>query len=142
MNNTRLVAQLNPIPKLEWGDIILVKNKGLMYSIIRWRTLREWDHVSIFTGEEHITDARPKGVAKRPITILDGCYVMILRPIDKRNYEQGKEYIEAQIGKPYDFKALLGFIIDKDEANTKEKLYCFEFPQKPKDLFYFKKNCP
>ena len=136
MNNLRLQAQQNKQPELQWGDIILVNDPNWYDALIRWRILSDFNHVAIFTGDGHVTDARGSGVLKRSLELFANKKVMILRLPDKSIYEVGKHFLENQLGKPYDWFALWGFTIDKDEATYGLRWFCFELVRAFLELKY------
>ena len=106
------------IEKLKNGDSILMHSKGVGSWAIRGVTCSWWNHYGYYK-DGFVIEARGKGVVKTSIDVyinnpkfdLGIFRVKESAFASKQEYEQAiiisSNYAEAQVGKPYDKKAIL-----------------------------------
>lgn len=87
------------------GDIILVRNKGMLFDKIRNAMNSEYDHVGIMITENTLIDATPTtGVAVRSLEVFDGLDTQTyrLRNMYRPNIDKMVEYCLDKVGSKYD----------------------------------------
>jgi hypothetical protein len=94
------------------------KGKGLASELIEWYGHGPFSHVDSVEPDEHLTGARlDDGVRTRDADYLQGeevgCTYVHL-PSDPDVSAKFYDFIHAQIGKPYDKTAILGFAADRN----------------------------
>ena len=107
------------------------KSKGIVASLIRWQTRsQDVNHVS-FTFEDNITfestllfGAR-KTINMSQHDIIKKVEVELL----VEDVESFRNYAESELDKGYDFKAIIGFLINKKFENE-NALFCSEYAAK------------
>jgi len=96
--------------------------------LIRLFTWSQWSHVSILEDEDHIIDSTFKhgGVRRRPVLELVGevsAFEVVEVPLPME--DAGMDFIRSQLGKPYDWTAIVGFILRENWADP-AKWFCNE----------------
>ena len=87
------------------GDIILVRNKGMLFDRIRSAMNSEYDHVGIMITENTLIDATPTtGVSVRSLEVFNGLDIQIYRLKDqyKPSIDKMIEYCLDKVGSRYD----------------------------------------
>ena len=87
------------------GDIILVRNKGMLFDKIRNAMNSEYDHVGIMITENTLIDATPTtGVAVRSLEVFDGLDTQTyrLRNMYRPNIDKMVEYCLDKVASKYD----------------------------------------
>jgi len=87
------------------GDIILARNKGMLFDKIREAMGSEYDHVGIMITENTLIDATPtSGVAVRSLEVFNGLDVQAYRLKDEYspNIDKMVEYCLDKVGSKYD----------------------------------------
>ena len=107
------------------------KSKGLVASLIRWQTRsQDVNHVS-FTFEDNVTFESTLLLGARKI-INRSQHDIIKRvevELSGKDVENFRQYAESELNKGYDFKAIIGFLINKKLENP-NALFCSEYAAK------------
>lgn len=96
--------------------------------LIRGVTWSEFSHVDVCTPDGKLLGAQIDGVKARPAGYAAKSCRFLYLQTDKLTAEQEKkfwEFLDAQIGKPYDFGAIAGILIHRDWRNP-NKWFCSE----------------
>jgi uncharacterized protein YycO len=93
---------------------------------ITWGAGGDWSHVEFITPDGYLGSQAPDGVKLRPFdycTFAEELKVSVNVPDDVG----GKviAFANEQLGKPYDYKSILGFIIKRDWTDD-EAWFCSE----------------
>lgn len=91
---------------------------------IRLKTWSEWQHGGVVIGDKVIEALAFRGVVATPLKEFEKRYRnTLIVEIPHRGDYQKRAY--EQVGKPYDWAAILGFIFRRSWANP-DKWFCFE----------------
>jgi uncharacterized protein YycO len=113
-------------------QLAFFKGRSLTSRAIRWITWGEYSHVGIFFPEtDMIVEAwhyggvlmNRFGRRHTPGTEVD-IYEFVKHP-DEKQLIQGIRYLYSQMGKPYDFAGVFGFLTRRDNE-SREKIFCSE----------------
>lgn len=105
----------------------LVQDVGITARFICWWTWGRWSHVELVTKNKMALGARLKGgVAVRPLDYAKIKSELFIE-IQVNDIEKFWQFANSQLGKPYDWKALLGLGIRANFANPPNKWFCSEF---------------
>lgn len=116
--------------------IAFYKGKSLLSRGIQLRTWSEYSHAAWLFGDESVIEAWTNGVrhvsslsrAHTPGTVVD---VFRVPEIDDATIEASNRrqvasaFLLEQLGKPYDFQGIFGFLLRKEEQSP-EKWFCSE----------------
>lgn len=99
-------------------NLRFVRNEGFVSRAIGWQTWGpggDWSHVDFALPDGYLGSQAPDGVQLRPLdyckpTAELKCYIEV--PDD--GGEKVLEWAHSQIGKPYDYKSIFGFLIKRD----------------------------
>ncbi len=99
-------------------------------SIGRWiiclRLGSVFSHTAIVFGDTKYEATMLGGVFKSPNSDADGYTYQHTIEVSDEQYEKALAYAESQLGKDYDKRAILGFILgSKDQSE--DNLFCSEF---------------
>ncbi len=116
----------------------LVKGTNLVDRIIRWYTRSDYSHAEFSWPLNEITPshwlgARFKGgVQARPYNYVDSKFSMYSVAVTKEQYDAANDFLIKQIGKKYDWKAIVNMGVFKHDihVNSTVKWFCSEL------LFY------
>lgn len=112
--------------------ILLYKGKSLVSKAIRWRTWGEYSHAAWWLRDGTVIEAWHKGGVSHspsPATIhTPGTEIDVFdfRPEAQIDLDAAEKFLLEQVGKKYDFRAVLSgftFRINRDNAN---RLFCSE----------------
>jgi uncharacterized protein YycO len=104
-----------------------ISSSGLVSSAIKFWTWSEWTHCEIYTKDGWLgaqTDG--KGVAVRPFNYTTP-KAQALFSIELPNYDLAMEFAYKQLGKPYDYTAILGMIAREPLAENPLKWFCSDY---------------
>lgn len=98
---------------LQIGDIVFVRNSGLLSRTIRSVTKSDWSHVAVYIGEGKVIDTD----AFRNVSIHD---LSEFETWEARRYEGLTDqqirdivsYMVERLNQPYDYFQILGFFIE------------------------------
>lgn len=97
--------------KLKKADIILVHGAGPIDTLVEIVTRSPWSHVAMVAdpGENLAIEAQAfKAVQYRPVSAFKNqSIIMRIHDLTDEQREKIVEYAKKQIGKPYDYKAIL-----------------------------------
>lgn len=109
-----------------------VQGGGLSSQAIAWFSSGHFSHVDIVLPDSHLLGARSdaadgvKGVAiRRPDYELWRRKVIFTIPCTNGQASAAYEFARAQVGKPYDHTAILGFVFDRSWMDS-DAWYCSE----------------
>ena len=110
--------------------IALYKGTSFISRIIRWRTWSDYSHAVWVCRDGTVIEAWVGGVRRVPGLLSQHREktVVELYAIAGLNEEQRdriETFLVAQLGKPYDYAAILGFALRKDTQNP-AKWFCSE----------------
>ena len=108
------------------------KSKGIIASLIRWFTRsQDENHVSFTFKEDNISFEST--LLKGAIKITNMSQHDIIKKVEvellAEDVEKFRKYAEAELNKGYDFKAIIGFLINKKFENP-NALFCSEYAAK------------
>jgi len=89
--------------------------------LIRWATWSEWSHVDVIMPDGSYVGARGSGGVVRHQESQDASVKQVLLVyVTQSVYDRFYSNIESQIGKPYDWEAILGHVFRKkwDDADA------------------------
>jgi uncharacterized protein YycO len=96
-----------------------------------------YSHAAWGTSDTTVVEAWKDGVREvqferdhRPGTIVDLYHINLAR----EQVEGINDFLRAQIGKPYDWLGILGFLVRSDRAHRKTKWFCSELIAEALDL--------
>jgi uncharacterized protein YycO len=117
--------------------ILLFKGRGMVSRMIRWQTNGEYSHVAIQRPDGRIVEAWHKPAKVRLRSRLDDwegveCYELV--GIDPEKLDDALVWLNAQIGKKYDFGGVLRFL-SRRRKQKDDKWFCSELG------FEFAKRC-
>jgi uncharacterized protein YycO len=97
--------------------IRLVSGKGISSNIIKLGTFSEWSHVDLVTPDYQFLGARIDGgvQVRKPgydIPYKTQCFVDV--PLNAAQEQRLWDFANAQVGKPYDWTAILGIAFRRD----------------------------
>ena len=106
--------------------IILFKGRGLFSKLIQWRTNSKYSHAAILLpdGETIIESWQGAGVRKKKITDWEDTETFNV-DYDPFYTQFIIDFLEAQIGKDYDYLGAIGIALNKNIHN-KNKFFCFK----------------
>lgn len=112
---------------VKFGDIYLQRGKSLLDKLICWRTLSRYNHAGIVLDPlcGSVVEALPHGVTMDFMDSDETVYLTPCVPLTPREQFVMRIWLNAQINKPYDYKALIGFMLF-NRWNNPYAYYCFE----------------
>ena len=115
---------------MKCGDIIGTHGTGLISKAIQWYTHSEYSHIRIATSDTKFTEATWPRVRKGNISELKKGYTVKtpIAPLTIEEQTKLRLFLELQIGKKYDWRGLISFIIRKNVQN-KNWYYCNELAE-------------
>lgn len=101
------------------GDILLFNRARKWNRLITWFTSSQYYHVAIYQGDDHVVEARPRGVVCRDLNGPDGdkSYDVIAAP-ENRGAE-ALRWAQKQIGKRYGKSDVFVLIMERVFRNLK-----------------------
>lgn len=105
--------------------VLFCKDNSLLSWLIRLLTWSSWSHVAVQHGEMAIQAVWPKVELVSAEEIIDRYTVVEMRIFPAVNRQGAWSFLQDQVGKPYDWMALLGFLFRKDWARP-TKWFCSE----------------
>ena len=127
---------MNRQPIADFGDILLVNNPakwftpaGVFSALIRARTMSDWSHVAIFINRDVVIEAMPQGVITRNTSVYANVPWRVRTwrdPLLDEEKEMGGQWLIEQIGVPYDWSILWGFLVRSKIAGRNRKWFCSE----------------
>jgi len=98
-----------------------IRDTSVISELIGWQTFGKWSHVEFCLPDGYLGSQAPEGVKLRPWDYCKPseelrCTVEVPTDVGKRILA----FARAQIGKPYDYKSIAGFIMRRDwtDANA------------------------
>jgi len=106
--------------------IILFKGRGLFSKLIQWRTNSKYSHAAILlpNSDTIIESWQGAGVRKKKMTDWEDTETFNV-DYDPFYTHSIINFLEAQIGKDYDYLGALGIALNKNIHN-KDKFFCFK----------------
>jgi uncharacterized protein YycO len=111
-------GELDPdLPNARPGDILLFNRAKGLNRLITWFTRSTYYHVGISMGDNHVVEARPRGVVVRDLMGPDGDKRFEIIPAEKAGgrevAEKALEWAQTQIGEGYDPFNVLAIVVDR-----------------------------
>jgi hypothetical protein len=110
-----------------------VEGGGWDSKLIRWDTRCQWSHVEFFDEARHQTlGAMLKGGCKYR-DLSDPVYKHVVSTTFKhisctpQQYELFYDFLQSQIGKPYDWRAILSFGLGNRDWREEDSWFCSEW---------------
>lgn len=111
--------------------IVLYKGKSRLSRAIRWWTRTEFSHVGVERANGNFLEAWTHGVRMVADyatdhargTPVEWYRIEGAKPAQREAMER---FIVSQLGKPYDYRGLFGFISRKDYTDNPDKWFCSE----------------
>lgn len=115
---------------MKCGDIIGTHGKGLISEAIQWYTHSKYSHIRIAISDTEFIEATWPKVRRGHITELKKGYtvktpIIPLTPEEQMNI---RLFLHKKIGKKYDWRGLLSFIVRKNVSN-KNWYFCNELAE-------------
>jgi uncharacterized protein YycO len=109
--------------------VIYCANHTLSSWLIRLVTWSRWSHAAVQIDDETIIDATFKhgGVHARPLSALAG-YRQEVVEYTLPDEDKAQDWLRRQIGKPYDWSALLGIFLHRNWQED-DKWFCSELTE-------------
>ena len=117
--------------------ILLFKNHGIIPDLIRFFSRGKYNHAAILTSTGIVYEAITSGVRKTPLsnkifecnknnTYID--YFKLKKDLPPYEELQIIDFLEKQLGKPYDFMMVAGFVSHSTSQGRKSygKWFCSE----------------
>ena len=102
--------------------------KAILGSLTRWRTISEFNHLSVRMGNDIFEADVMKGfIVSRKIR--KDITVELELSVEEEHYYRYLRYLESQVGSSYDGLAIFSFMFNLRLQN-KNKLYCSEIVKK------------
>lgn len=107
--------------------ILLSRGRGLISTLIRWQTRGEYSHAAILypDGETIIEAWQGDGVRKKKITDWKDVDTFAVTNITAEQWKAAIELAEHQLGKGYDYWAIIRFI-SRGIMPDNDKWFCSE----------------
>lgn len=112
---------------MELLPIVFAKGHHPISYLIRLVTWSRWSHVAVVHGDMVIEAAGGVGVTVTPLDKFVARYTAVefaTIPCDSK--ENAYARLHQQVGKPYDFSALLGILFRVGRWSNPEKWFCSE----------------
>lgn len=107
--------------------LYLTTTKGPFSAAVRWFTRSKFSHVLIKDGDYAIEARAFHGVRRVPMAqALQGVYRLEVIEIETHKAEQIMQAYRSQIGKGYDYKAILGFVLKRRSWHHAGRWICSE----------------
>lgn len=96
--------------------ICLHRGTSLVSRLIKWQQRSEYSHLSIlYPDGTHYESREFKGVLKHPnFTLTNKSEVVdqfiFITPLSEEQIEKGRKFLNKQVGKPYDWPMVFGFV--------------------------------
>lgn len=109
--------------------IIFCKSNSIGGQLIRLFTWSEWSHVGV-VFDDVVYEAVGSGVRKVPLDEVlrhyhQNCTIL---NVDVPDEAASRRFLEAQLGKPYDYSAIISFVSQRDWAED-DKWFCSELTE-------------
>jgi len=94
------------------GDICLFYNARGLARLITWFTRSRYYHVALYDGDEHVIEARPRGVVRRNLQEAGEHYYIVI-PAPKNSGERALQWAKEQLGDGYDVPGVLVLVLER-----------------------------
>lgn len=108
--------------------VLLFKGTGWVSRLIRWQTNGVYSHMAVQYADGTIYEAwhsPPKFRRRPPLTNWSNVDAFTVRGMTEGGAARGREWLEAQLGKPYDFGGVARFIT-RWRKEQDDKWFCSE----------------
>lgn len=107
-------------------QLIFTRSRSPFGALIRAFEGGQWDHVAVVDGDNVIEATALHGVRHRPRADLlaDRPQHQVVH-VDLPDERAALKFARSQVGKPYDWTAILGFLLWRDWSKTR-RWYCSE----------------
>jgi len=105
------------LPSAQPGDLLLFNRAKGLNRLITWFTKSRFYHVGIYIGDNHVVEARPRGVVSRDLMGKDGDKRFEIIPAKNVGGNevglQAASWAKAQIGDGYDPFNVAAIVLDR-----------------------------
>lgn len=109
--------------------IALYRGRSLLSRVIRWRTWSVYSHAAWLCASGTVIEAWTKGgvrhVANLSVAHTPGTIVDLYEITAEVDYAAAELFLKRQLGKPYDFLGILGFILRR-RCQEESRWFCSE----------------
>jgi uncharacterized protein YycO len=106
--------------------ILLFHGKGLISSLIRWQTRGKYSHAAFLLPSGEILESwQGDGVRVKTLKNWDGIDIFHVAGISDDDWEYIIQYAKQQVGKKYDYRAIVRFITRK-KLESNDRWFCSE----------------
>ncbi|HVF84517.1 MAG TPA: hypothetical protein VM821_00935 [Abditibacteriaceae bacterium] len=100
-------------PKPEPGDILLFHRARKWNRLITWFTKSPYYHAAIYAGDNHVVEARPRGVVCRDLNGPDGDKEFDVVPAPAGKGRDALDWAKMQLGSKYDNIGVATIVMDR-----------------------------
>jgi uncharacterized protein YycO len=98
---------------LQIGDVVFVRNSGLLSRTIRRVTDSEWSHVAIYLGEGKVIDTDAfRNVSIHDLSEFETFHVKRYEGLTDQEVREIVSYMVERLNEPYDYWQILGFFLE------------------------------
>jgi len=111
--------------------LIFTRRHAVSSLLIRLFTGSRWSHVACVVDDAHVIDAtfKHRGVRLRPLAdLLADCSASEACLVPLHDEAAALQWLQAQVGKPYDWTAIVGFVIRSNWADP-SRWFCSELAE-------------
>lgn len=95
------------------GDIVLFHRARKWNRLITWFTKSPYYHAAIYAGDNHVVEARPRGVVCRDLNGPDGDKAFDVVPAPGGKGREALDWARAQLGSKYDRLDVAAIVLDR-----------------------------
>ena len=108
-------------------QVIFSKGRLVTSSLIRFLTWSRWSHVGVITDRGTVIDAYFPRVREVPLAEFKAPMKRLaVVEFEHDDPEELFAWLRQQVGKPYDWRALFGFLARRDTWNEPSAWFCSE----------------
>lgn len=105
-----------------------MRGRGLISRAIRWQTRCQFSHCALYVGGGYLLEAWPPAVRLHYCDDWSDMVAYTHPEMRLADWQQAEKLIRSQIGRPYDYGAVVRFATgwQKDQDAENGKWFCFE----------------
>ena len=100
-------------PEPQPGDILLFHRARKWNRLITWFTHSPYYHAAIYAGDDHVVEARPRGVVCRDLNGPDGDKAFDVIPAPGGKGQEALDWARAQLGSKYDKGDVAALVLER-----------------------------
>lgn len=106
--------------------VLLFHGRGIISSLIRWQTRGNYSHAALLLPNGQILESwQGAGVRVKTLKNWDGIDIYHVDGIKSDQWVSAIKFAEAQLGKKYDYRAILRFLTRK-KLSSNDRWFCSE----------------